>query len=173
MPFFIVRSSTRTSDTGIDTGSSIVGLSGFETYDEAETEARRHYPNGQYEIIEMPDPMAALYESQARAGRLPRPAGGWARYAPVLRLVHDLAQAGYSQAHEPDRHPWTQRLMIALHGAEDRGPGLGPVVRPRGEYDPVPALRSVLTDLRHDAAAEHLHLHDRIDELLALLDTPE
>jgi hypothetical protein len=63
--------------------------------------------------------------------------------------------------------------MIALHGAEDRGPGLGPLVRPRSEHDPVPALRSVLADLRQDPVAEHLHLHDRIDALVALLDTPE
>jgi hypothetical protein len=167
MPYFIVHT-TKNSLSRM----SMVGSTGFETYDEAETEARTRYPAGQYEIIEMPDAWTALCESEALAGRRPRPAGGWARYAPVFHLVQDLAQAGYSRAHEPDRHPWTQRIMNAMDGAEDRGPGMGPVVRPRRDYDPAPGLRSVLTELRQDPVTEHLHLHDRIDELLALVETP-
>lgn len=171
MPFFILTSSdqiapTRQGQLPLARLSIIQGGS-FDTYATALESAQSRWPTGGYTIVEAPHATVALLVNSGV--RFAAPLGGWPPYAPFFDLAQELGRQGHDVS-SPQR--WSGRIADALLGAQDRGPGKGPLLGQQQEgYDPRPALRNVLVDLQHDSAADQLHLHERLDQLLRSLDT--
>jgi hypothetical protein len=138
---------------------------GHPTYAAAQSWANSRVGEDEYWISEAPHRSVALL--QASGIGFPTPRGGWARFTPFFDLVDDLGRRGYSLSGTAGLTPWTSLLSAALLGNEGRS-----FRRPAEGYDPAPALRSVLEDLRLDAGVAASELGARVESLIGLLDVP-
>ena len=138
---------------------------GHPTYAAAQSWANSRVGEDEYWISEAPHRSVALL--QASGIGFPTPRGGWARFTPFFDLVDDLGRRGYSLSGTAGLTPWTSLLSAALLGNEGRS-----FRRPAEGYDPAPALRSVLEDLRKDSDIAGSELAHQVESLIGLLDVP-
>jgi hypothetical protein len=171
MPFFVM---TESAAPGGEPGAKyqlggggrlLAHGGGHPTYAAAHTWANSRLGEDEYWISEAPHRSVALL--QASGIGFPTPRGGWARYTPFFDLVDDLGKRGYNLSSTAGLTPWTSLLSVALLGNQGRS-----FRRPAAGYDPAPALRGVLEDLRLDAGIAGSEVGDRVESLISLLDAP-